>query len=148
MAWSRVTFSGRAGGYVCPERSVPHNTIPPMRQSGREVCAGKKSSYFEAQALNYPLHLSFKILALARQLRLTDASGNRIFHVKQKVFKLKEAVTVFVDEGQTQPLYFMRADRVLDFSANYHFTDKAGAALGSVRRRGAKSLWRAQIRHP
>ena len=39
--------------------------------------------------MNYPLHLSFKILALARQLSMTDASGNRIFYVKQKVFKLK-----------------------------------------------------------
>ena len=93
--------------------------------------------------MNYPLHISFKILAIARQLSVTDAGGNLIFYVKQKAFKLKEAVTVFADAGQTQPLYSINADRVLDFSARYRFTDNSGRPLGSVRRQGMKSLWKA-----
>jgi uncharacterized protein YxjI len=94
--------------------------------------------------LNYPLQLSFKILAIARQLSVTDATGRLVFYVKQKAFKLKEAVTVFADEGQTTPLYTINADRVLDFSGRYHFTDQRGAPLGSVKRQGMKSLWRAR----
>jgi hypothetical protein len=94
--------------------------------------------------LNYPLQLSFKILAIARQLSVTDSTGRLIFYVKQKAFKLKEAVTVFADEGQTQPLYMINADRVLDFSARYRFTDGRGAELGSVKRQGMKSIWRSR----
>jgi uncharacterized protein YxjI len=94
--------------------------------------------------MNYPLQLSFKILALARQLSVTDSTGRLVFYVKQKAFKLKESVTIFADEGQTQPLYTMGADRVFDFSARYHFTDQRGTALGSVKRQGMKSLWKAR----
>lgn len=94
--------------------------------------------------MNYPLKLSFKILAIARQLSVTDSTGRLIFYVKQKAFKLKEAVTVFADEGQTQALYTINADRVLDFSARYHFTDQQGRTFGSVKRQGMKSIWRAR----
>ncbi|HEX8650052.1 MAG TPA: hypothetical protein VF708_04365 [Pyrinomonadaceae bacterium] len=93
--------------------------------------------------MNYPLHLSFKILALARQLSVTDAGGKLIYYVKQKAFKLKESVTVFADAEQTQPLYSINADKMLDFSARYTFTDHQGRPLGSVKRQGMKSLWKA-----
>lgn len=94
--------------------------------------------------MNYPLKLSFRILALTPQLSVTDVYGNLIFYVKQKLFKLKESVTVFADEQQVQPLYGIKADRVLDFSARYHFTDQKGTELGSVKRQGMKSLWKAR----
>lgn len=93
--------------------------------------------------MEYPLNFSFKILALSPQLAVTDAGGNLIYYVKQKLFKLKEEVTVFADQEQTQPLYKINADRIIDFSARYHFSDTAGNALGSVKRQGMKSLWKA-----
>jgi hypothetical protein len=94
--------------------------------------------------VNYPLQLSFKILAIARQLSVTDANGVLAFYVKQKAFKLKEAVTVFADVEQTYPLYTINANRVLDFSATYQFTDRNGIQVGAVRRQGMKSLWKAR----
>ena len=94
--------------------------------------------------MNYPLHLSFEILSLARKISVTDATGNLSFYVKQKMFKLKEAVTVFADAEQQLPLYELKADRVLDFSASYHFTDARGNQIGTVRRKGMKSIWRAR----
>lgn len=94
--------------------------------------------------LQYPLNLSFKIVALAPQFSIKDANGNLVAYVKQKLFKLKEAVTVFADEKQTQPLFTLNADRILDFSARYHFADAQGAPLGSVKRHGMKSIWKAQ----
>jgi uncharacterized protein YxjI len=94
--------------------------------------------------MQYPLELNFKVVALAPQLSVTDAAGQQIFYVKQKLFKLKEEVTVFADTQQTQPLYKINADRIIDFSAQYHFTDQAGMPLGSVKRDGMKSLWRAR----
>lgn len=94
--------------------------------------------------MQYPLELNFKVMALAPQVSVTDANGQQVFYVKQKLFKLKEAVTVFADKQQTQPLYSINADRIIDFSAQYHFIDQAGMPLGSVKREGMKSLWRAR----
>ncbi|HWS54870.1 MAG TPA: hypothetical protein VN228_12115 [Pyrinomonadaceae bacterium] len=94
--------------------------------------------------MNYPLELTFKKLAIARQLSVKDAGGQLIFYVKRKAFKLKEAVTVFADAAQATPLYTIAADRVIDFSAQYHFTDTQGRAIGSVKRQGMKSLWKAR----
>jgi uncharacterized protein YxjI len=91
----------------------------------------------------FPLQINFKVLAIAQQLSLTDASGNLIFYVKQKAFKLKEAVTVFADEQMTRPWFTINADRVLDFNANYSFTDYNGRPFGSMRRQGRKSIWKA-----
>lgn len=94
--------------------------------------------------MNYPLQVSFKLMAIAQQLSITDATGNLIFYVKQKAFKLKEAVTVFADKEQTRALYTINADKVLDFSARYHFTDSSGSTVGSVKRQGMKSIWKAR----
>jgi uncharacterized protein YxjI len=94
--------------------------------------------------MNYPLQLSFEILAIGRKLSVTDSNGNLIFYVKQKMFKLKESVTIFADVNQTMPLYTMNADRVLDFSASYHFADNKGVSIGAVRRKGMRSLWKAR----
>ncbi len=94
--------------------------------------------------MEYPLHLSFKLIALARQLSVRDARSDLVLYVRQKAFKIKESVTVFADAEQTRPLYTISADRVLDFSARYNFTDAAsGNHLGSVKRRGMKSFWKA-----
>jgi hypothetical protein len=94
--------------------------------------------------MDFPLQLGFKIVAIAPQITVTDAAGRLRFYVKQKAFKLKEAVTVFADAEQTRPLYRIAADRVLDISAQYHITDAAsGAPLGVVQRRGMRSLWKA-----
>ena len=93
--------------------------------------------------MDYPLQLSFKLLALAPQIYVRDAAGQLRMYVKQKLFKLKEQVTVFADEAQQVPLYHIKADRVIDFNARYNFSAPDGRELGSVRRRGRRSLWRA-----
>ena len=76
-------------------------------------------------------------------MAVTDAAGQLVLYVKQKVFKLKEEVTVFADEEQMRPLFNINADRVLDFSAQYSFTDGGGMPLGAVKREGVRSIWRA-----
>jgi uncharacterized protein YxjI len=93
--------------------------------------------------MQFPLTLSFKKIALSPQITVTDAQGQLLFYVKQKLFKLKEAVTVFADVQQTQPLYTISADRVIDFSARYQFNDTAGNPLGSIKRQGMKSIWKS-----
>lgn len=93
--------------------------------------------------MNYPLDISFKLLAIAQQLSVRDAQGSLIFYVKRKAFKLKEAITVFADEAQQRPLYHINADSIIDFSARYRFTDNAGNTLGSIKRHGMRSLWKS-----
>jgi uncharacterized protein YxjI len=93
--------------------------------------------------LRFPLNLSFKIVALAPQLAVTDASGTLVGYIKQKLFKLKEEVTVFEDVQQTRAAFGIKADRVIDFSPRFQFTDQLGQAVGSVKRQGRRSIWRA-----
>lgn len=94
--------------------------------------------------MNYPLHLSFKVLAIAQQITVRDAEQNVLLYVKQKAFKLKESVTIFGDVEQTTPLFMINADRMIDFNARYTFTDaEDGSVVGSVRRRGARSIFKA-----
>lgn len=93
--------------------------------------------------MNYPLKLSFKLIALASQIYIRDANGQLLGYVKQKLLKLKEDINVFADEHQTQHLYNIKADRVLDFSANYRFTDNRGGTVGSIKRKGMRSIFKA-----
>ena len=93
--------------------------------------------------IDFPLDLRFKIIAIASQIAVRDAGGRMIFYVKQKAFKLKEAVTVFADEAQRTPLYRIAADRMLDISAQYKITSESGRTLGVLQRRGMRSFWRA-----
>jgi len=93
--------------------------------------------------MNYPLNLSFKLLALASQIYIRDANGQLIGYVKQKLFKLKEDINIFADEQQTQHLFNIKADRIIDFSAKYNFTDAQGRGLGSIRRKGMRSIFKA-----
>ena len=93
--------------------------------------------------MNYPIDFSFKLLAIASQIYIRDASGSLLAYVKQKLFKLREDINVFADENQTQHLFNIKADRVLDFSAKYNFTDARGNFLGSIKRRGMRSIFKA-----
>ena len=93
--------------------------------------------------MNFPLTLRFKILGFAPQIYVDDAAGQPLFYVKQKLFKLREKIEVFRDSSRQQLLFTIAADRILDWSARYHFTGSDGTTFGSVGRKGMRSLWRA-----
>ena len=102
--------------------------------------------------MHYPLTVSFKILALAPQVAVRDVEGQLLFYVKQKLLKLKEAVTVFSDDGQTQPLFYINADRVLDISARYHISDAQGVPSApysamACARSGRRTTRSSSVRH-
>lgn len=99
--------------------------------------------YRRLKSMRYPLDLRFKILTLGQRITATDSGGNTLLYIKQKMFKLKENVEVYSSSDQQQLLFRIKADRIIDFSANYHFTNANGDDWGSVRRQGIKSLWSA-----
>ena len=91
----------------------------------------------------YPLSVSFKILALAPQLQISDATGRSLVYVKQKLFKFKEKVEIFTDKSKTTKLGTIKANKVLDWSARYFFESQEGVEIGSVGRKGMRSIWKA-----
>ena len=93
--------------------------------------------------MNYPLTFRFKLLALSPQIYVTDASGNTLCYVKQKLFRLREKVEVFTNDTMQTLLATIEADRIIDWSARYTFKSPTGQVLGAVGRRGLKSLWKA-----
>jgi hypothetical protein len=93
--------------------------------------------------LQYPLTLSFKILALANQAAVTDANGRMILYTRQKLLKFREHVEIWTDKSRQTPLADIKATQIIDWSARYHATDARGKPIGSIGRRGWRSLWRA-----
>ena len=94
--------------------------------------------------MNYPLTLSFKFWTLGQQIRVLDAAGALICQVKQKAFRLKEDVVIFADEAQTQQIFRIRADRMLDITSTvYRITTPDERTIGAIKREGLKSLWKA-----
>ncbi|MEP7291542.1 MAG: hypothetical protein ABI835_07145, partial [Chloroflexota bacterium] len=83
-------------------------------------------------ATRYPLDLRFKLIALAPRIIVTDADGRDVCFVSQKTFKLKEDIQVFSDESKSVELYRIKANKIIDFSATYAFTDSTtGQSLGA-----------------
>ena len=95
-------------------------------------------------AVQYPLDIRFKLIALAPRMFVTDAAGNNVLFVSQKVLALKEDIQIYRDESRAQEIYRIKADRVLDFSTTYHFTDSSSSrSLGAIKSKGWRSIWKA-----
>ncbi len=92
---------------------------------------------------NYPLQLKFKIGTVYNDFVATDAVGNTVAYVRQKIFKLKEHVIVYSNEQKEEILFEIRANKWLDFNTAYSFTDALGNPLGRVVRKGWKSIMKA-----
>lgn len=95
--------------------------------------------------MKYPLELNYKNSGRQPLVSLADSSGNLIFVVDHRPSDPETAVIVFSDHQMKQPLYTISPDWILDFSAQYHFTDQNGRLLGSVRRNGERSMWRTRF---
>lgn len=114
--------------YASP--AVP--VVPPTDDIARQL-----------QGLQYPLALTFKLLALASQATVTDAAGRTVLYTRQKLLKFREHVEIWTEASQATRLADIRANQIIDWSARYTATDADGAVIGSVGRRGWRSLWRA-----
>ncbi len=79
------------------------------------------------------------------QFSVYDAYGNYICFVKKELFKLKEIIHVYKEREMKTTLFTIKADRVIDFSAIYTFYDQNVQEIGSIKRHGKKSIWRANF---
>ena len=94
--------------------------------------------------LSFPLQFTFKISTFANDFVAKDVNEQTVCYIKQKMFKFIEDVSIYNDESKTETLYSIKADRWLDFSAAYNFTDHLGNYLGKVARKGWASIWKAR----
>jgi len=87
-----------------------------------------------------------KILVLfGASFQIFDAEGTQIGYCRQKAFKLKEDLRICTDDSMTEEMMRIRARSVIDFAATYDVTlpeSQGAGTLGSLRRRGMKSLVR------
>lgn len=93
--------------------------------------------------LVFPLDLQFKISTLSNDFVATNANAESIAYIRQKLFKFVEEIEIFETESEIKKLYDIRADRWLDFNANYSFFQD-NQLKGSIARKGWASLWSAR----
>jgi uncharacterized protein YxjI len=92
----------------------------------------------------YPLKLRFKLIALSSRITVSDAQGQEVLYVHQKAFKLREDVRIYANSQKEQELFAIKTESFLDISAEYAMTDaKTERKLGSIKRDGLKSIWKA-----
>jgi uncharacterized protein YxjI len=87
--------------------------------------------------------LKRQVFALAGKFRFFDPSGRLVLFSEQKMFKLREDIRVYSDEGKTQEVLMIKARQIIDFSAAFDVVDSAtGQKVGALRRKGLASLLR------
>lgn len=91
------------------------------------------------------LDITMKILALAPQFYIRDTYGQQVGYIKKKLFRFKEAIDIFSNDQKTTLRYKIASDRVIDFSANYHFISMRDGMIGRTKQNGLKSLWRTEF---
>ncbi len=80
---------------------------------------------------------------LGGEFHITDPQGQRIMFSKQKAFKLKEDIRVWSCAQPDREMLSIQARQVIDFGASYDvFDPQAGVKVGSLKRRGLKSILR------
>lgn len=94
-------------------------------------------------SLAYPLEAKFKLFSIGQTVLIRDSQQKLVCCVKQKAFKLKEDITVFSDEAQKSPMFSIKADKIIDWSASYTVREPDGDEVCVVRRKGARSIWKA-----
>lgn len=89
--------------------------------------------------------LKRQVLALTGKFRIYDPNGNLVLFSKQKMFRLKEDIRAYADEGMSQELLYIQARQIIDFSAAYDVHDSVeNQHIGVIRRKGLRSLMRDQ----
>jgi uncharacterized protein YxjI len=96
------------------------------------------------QNLKFPLQFQFKITTLSNDFVASDSSGATVAYVKQKMFKLVDEIGVFSDESKVTKLFGINANKWVDFSATYTFTNDRGQDIGRIARKGWKSIWKSR----
>ena len=87
--------------------------------------------------------LKRQAISLTGKFRFYDPMGNLVMFSEQKMFKLREDIRVYSDEGKTQEVLSIKARQIMDFSASYDVVDTVmNQKVGALRRKGLRSILR------
>jgi uncharacterized protein YxjI len=97
-------------------------------------------------AFTYPhYHVKRQAIALTGKVRFYSPANQLVLFSEQRMFKLREDIRVYGDEGKSEELLSIYARNIVDFSAAYDVVDKqAGIKVGVLRRKGMRSILRDQ----
>jgi uncharacterized protein YxjI len=71
-----------------------------------------------------------------------NPEGTVVGYCKQKAFKLREDLRIYTDDSKSTELLHIATKSIIDFGAAYEVALPTGESLGTVRRKGMKSLIR------
>ena len=81
-----------------------------------------------------------KVLAIANQYWIEDASGASIGYARQKILAIKEKIPIFSDESMSQEIFRIQQDNLADMWGTFSVIDTAtGACVGKLRREAISS---------
>ncbi|OUS02008.1 hypothetical protein A9Q86_04980 [Flavobacteriales bacterium 33_180_T64] len=93
--------------------------------------------------IQFPIDFTFNVTTLSNDFLAKDANGKTVAYVRQKMFKLKEDISIYDNESKSNLTHSIRADKWIDFSAAYNFKDAKGKEIGKIARKGWVSIWKA-----
>ncbi|MBN1677268.1 MAG: zinc ribbon domain-containing protein [Candidatus Thermoplasmatota archaeon] len=116
-----------AGGAVfCSGCGTPLPTQPAKAPSG---------PWFQ----NY-YRMRKKVIAIANQYWIEDASGRTLGYARQKIIAIKEKIPVFADDTMSQELFRIQQDQIMDMWGTFSIIDStSGACVGKIRREALSS---------
>jgi hypothetical protein len=79
----------------------------------------------------YPLTITVGLQTFGKKIRVVDANGLLVVHAHQKAARLKEDVTVYADELESQPLCRLKGMDLLGLAYSIETLD--GLHLGGVK---------------
>lgn len=71
-----------------------------------------------------------------------DAQGQPVGYCKQRALRLKEDLRIYADRSEQRELLRIAARQVIDWAATYDVLLPSGDVIGSLRRKGVKSILR------
>ncbi|MBD1428401.1 LURP-one-related/scramblase family protein [Sphingobacterium litopenaei] len=95
---------------------------------------------------NYPLHFKFKITTFSNDFEATDALGNTIFYVREKILTWRDQMKVYSDSSKSELLYEIKSNKLIDFQQTFTITNPQGNIIGKVRRKSIHSLWKSTFK--
>lgn len=90
--------------------------------------------------MEFPVDIRYRMGPIP--IALVDAHGSP-FGYAESASGFPQHWTVYADETKTTPIYKLTSDNINSFSVEFRFATPQGEPLGSVKRFGGRSVWRA-----
>ena len=95
---------------------------------------------------NYPLHFKFRITTFSNDFEATDALGNTLFYVREKILTWRDQMKVYKDSSKNELLYEIKSNKLIDFQQTFSVTNAQNQIIGKVRRKTISSLWKSTFK--